>query len=106
MNIRDQRQRAVLADIRKSTGRFHIGDRQSRDLTAGSLELTDLLQRTFHVCSFGIEHRLDDHRGTAADGYAAYIDLLRHLHHPLINTKISLNMITAISTSSRIMPAP
>ena len=53
-----------------------------------------------------IQHGLDHHRRTAADGNAANHNLSCHSFHLINRKKISLNIITAISASSRIMPAP
>ena len=70
------------------------------------LQLPDLLQRTGNIRCLGIKHRLNNHRGTAADENTAYIDLFCHLYHPLNNTKMSLNIMIAIRASRRIIPAP
>ena len=72
MYIRHQRQRALPTDIRKGAGSFHIGNCQPGDLTARSGKLTDLLQASLHIRGFGVEHGLDHHRGSAADGDTAH----------------------------------
>ena len=106
MDVRHQGQRRFRADPAKRGGGFLIGNSQPGDLAAGSLQLPELSQRTLHIGGFGIEHGLDHHRGAAADENTAYIDLFCHNSYPLKMVKMSLNSTTAISASSRIIPAP
>ena len=106
MNIRHQRQLRLFADFRKPPSCFHIGYRQPGDLAAGFFQLPDLVQRTGHVRGLGIQHGLNHHRRTAANGNISNHNLSGQSTHPLKITKISLNRITAMRTSSRTMPAP
>ena len=106
MNIRNQGQRAFLADFSKATGSFHIGHCQACNLAAGRSQLADLLQRTFHIGGSGIKHGLDYHGSTAADGNSTHNDLSCHINQPLKRTKISLNIMIAISPRSSSIPAP
>ena len=71
MDVGNQGQRAFPANLRKGSGGFHVGNRQPGNLTAGRGQLADLLQGSFHIGSFGIEHGLDHHRSAAANGDSA-----------------------------------
>ena len=97
MNIRHKWQGAVLANFSKTPGAFHIRHRQTDDLTARFVELADLIQTPLYIGGLGIEHGLDGHRRTAANGDAAYHYLSCHIFHPLKMLKISLNMISAMN---------
>ena len=53
----------------------------------GTSSLEKLGKRAFHIGGFGIEHGLDGHRGTAADGNIAHDNLTCHLFY--LHRKIS-----------------
>ena len=78
MDIRYQRQRAFPADLSKGSGCFHIGHSQSCDLASGRSQCPNLGKGTFHISGFGIEHGLNHHRGTAADGDSSNLYLSCH----------------------------
>ena len=106
VDVRHQRQGAFLADFGKPPGGLPVGHRQSDDLTAGSGQLFDLVQGALHIRGAGIQHGLNGHGSTAADGHIPHKNLSGHFSYPFTITKISLNIIRPISASSAIMPAP
>ena len=71
VNVRNQRQGAFLTDFRKASGRLPIGHGQPGNLTARRRQSANLPKTSLHIRGFGVEHGLDDHRGTAADGHTA-----------------------------------
>ena len=71
VNIRNQRQRAFLADFRKASGRLPIGHCQPGNLAACRRQSANLPEASLHIRGFCVEHGLNDHRGTAADGHTA-----------------------------------
>ena len=83
MDIRNQGQHAFLADLRKAPGCFHIGHSQTGNLAAGGSQGANLRQRPLYIGGFGIQHGLDYHIRTTADGYIANFYLSGHFFLPL-----------------------
>ena len=106
MDIRNQRQNTFFADLGKAPGGLHIGYGQPGNLATGCGQGTNLCQRTLYIRGFGIEHGLDHYFRTAADGDIAHLYLSGHFFYPFIAKIMSLNIISPIRISRRIMPTP
>ena len=106
MDVRHQRNVDAGLDGRHGPCRLLRGDRHADDLAARLLQPQDLLHRGLHVLRGGIAHGLDAHRCAAAHGHTAHHDLSAHcIPSQCISFHTSLNVMTAISASSRINPA-
>ena len=69
MDVRDERQGRLRADLAERMRCVHVRDGEPRDLTACGGQLSDLPERPFDVCRACIEHGLDgDRRAAAGDG--------------------------------------
>ena len=66
MDVRHQRQRGRLGNLRKAPGSVHIRNRQPDNLAPSGPKGADLGQAPLHVCGLGIEHGLNAHRCVSA----------------------------------------
>ena len=76
MNVRDDRDRRRLDDLRQSLGGLPVRDGETDDLAAGGIEALDLVDGRLRVGGAGVAHRLHRDGSAAADEHAADVDLL------------------------------
>ena len=87
MNVRNQGQHALPADLCKAPGSLHIGHCQPDNLAACRRQRTDLGKGALHIRGFGIQHGLDHNIRAAADGDTANHYLSGHGQLPLYRKK-------------------
>ncbi len=58
MNISNQRHAGQLANLTKRLGRFHAGNRHPHDISTGSFQTLNLVDRSRHITGFGVGHTL------------------------------------------------
>ena len=82
MDVRDERQGRLRADLAERMRCVHVRDGEPRDLAACGGQLPDLPERPFDVRRACIEHGLDGDRRAAADGDGAGVNLPCHMVPP------------------------
>src|SRR5207249_890979 len=73
--IGDERRGHLGLDLGERRHRLHVWDRHADDLTAGLLQLANLLDRGLHIAGVRRGHGLDGNRRIAADLDLADLDL-------------------------------
>ena len=76
MDVRDDRDRRRLDDLRQGVGGLLVRHGETDDLAAGGIEALDLVDGGLRVGGAGVAHRLHRNGGAAADEHAADVDLL------------------------------
>ena len=81
MNVRDDRDRRALTDVRECARCIHVGHGASNDLASGIGQRTNLRKRRRRVPRVGIGHGLHRNLGSAADRDRADVNLSCLLCH-------------------------